>query len=1114
MSVTMLDAKRLIVPLLLILIFVGFLMASSGNDSQYQIKKDAINKLLTSADSLVDLREFQTAMLLSDSALSFARKNCKDDEELIVDCIEQVALAHFDPSNYQIREAQFRVRDSLFSIVYEFRKKKYGRNNLKLGTAAIHLAEMKLALKDFNQSQKLLKEGIEIVSISLGPEHEKTLLLRSRLADHLSEMGKYDSAINEQLGVLDALAKSPETARMRGWSLHRLAYYYMCDGDYNKSKDSYLKAIPLIEESLGKEHPEIGWLMNELGKVFNRLSKFDKSKKCFERSLAIREKSVGMDHPDVSETLTHLATLYTNLGEYSQAELLQKRALSIREKRLPPEHPDITNNLHNLANLNFYQGKYDAAESLHRRILSIAAKEYNPRSIQAAGSLFDLSLIYLNSDKLKEAEEVCLEAIEIVERTYPPDHPDKGIFLSRLAAIYLKQNKVVDAQKAFEASSNILRDKLGPIHPRIAMNLSGLAKLNLLMNKSGRAESLFVDAMKMAEQVYGRQHPIVADYVKDLAKYYTYNGSLELSLKYYKRFLDLRRNFVTKLFNFADSNQKFRWLGQFPLIEEELLTLAVNNPTEEAKQLSLEMILNGKAALYKASLEERNIAYCSEESWVEENISAHNGICQSIANLSIQHALRNSVEINPDSLNKLFSIRDSLESAISQYCSKFGENVWFKLSDTKAIAGALSKNELLWEFIKINKPQLKRSTNINSEEISTTYISFLLKKDGSIDVFDHGNAATIDSLVRRTRDLILSSVSKIYSSEITKSEEEIKFVTCKLYDLLIEPISEEIRNMPSLLISGDGLLNLIPFEILVAPDGSYLIENYKISYLSSGQSLQEFTNMPTQDFQGAIVISNPDFDFFKSDPSNEDNQKYSSKPNLSGSNVSSSISVQNCLNGKFPPLSYGRNEAELICTLLREHDFEYVFDYYGEQANEKFVKNLARAPDILHIVTHGFFCEKSDNGLEKRLENPLVRCGLALAGANTIFNEPYSLETGEDGIFTALEISALNLLGTRLVVLSACETGVGDLIDGEGVMSLCRAFQCAGSESIIVSLWKIPDKEAAEIMVRFYRNWLSGKSKSDALRVSSLKMLSLAREKYGCGHPLLWAGFVLSGNPN
>jgi CHAT domain-containing protein len=181
------------------------------------------------------------------------------------------------------------------------------------------------------------------------------------------------------------------------------------------------------------------------------------------------------------------------------------------------------------------------------------------------------------------------------------------------------------------------------------------------------------------------------------------------------------------------------------------------------------------------------------------------------------------------------------------------------------------------------------------------------------------------------------------------------------------------------------------------------------------------------------------------------------------------------------------------------------------------IKTAETSPRVLHLATHGYYCDKASFS-GRTSENPLLYSGLALAGANRFIaedDEDEESSTGlEDGIMTSLEASGLNLMGTELVVLSACQSGVGSVRNGEGVFGLRRAFQLAGAHTVLMSMFDVPDKATSMLMERFYTNWLSESTKAAALREASLSMLRERREEKGAAHPLFWGGFILVGDPN
>ena len=207
-------------------------------------------------------------------------------------------------------------------------------------------------------------------------------------------------------------------------------------------------------------------------------------------------------------------------------------------------------------------------------------------------------------------------------------------------------------------------------------------------------------------------------------------------------------------------------------------------------------------------------------------------------------------------------------------------------------------------------------------------------------------------------------------------------------------------------------------------------------------------------------------------------------------------------------------------------------DYMDKSALEEIMKEV-RSPRRLHIATHGFFIEDQDDmellnsgtrgqtfmsaegsfsGVSIKMENPLLRCGLVFAGSNNMGKEKLP-EGCDDGILTALEITGIPLTGTDLVVLSACETGLGKTKCGEGVFGLRRAFQLAGARTVVMSLWSVPDKQTQELMTDYYQRMKNGESKSEALRNAKLAMMKSRRKETGSSHPFFWASFISVGEP-
>jgi CHAT domain-containing protein len=322
----------------------------------------------------------------------------------------------------------------------------------------------------------------------------------------------------------------------------------------------------------------------------------------------------------------------------------------------------------------------------------------------------------------------------------------------------------------------------------------------------------------------------------------------------------------------------------------------------------------------------------------------------------------------------------------------------------------------------------------------------------------------------------------------------------------MQPLRALVSPATRLIISPEGSLNLIPFEALVDEQQRYLVESYSISYVTGGRDLLRMQVAPASNNR-PVVVADPlfgDAPIARANPASATGTKAPVRRQ-------SVTAGENLSDVYFAPLAGTEQEARAIRSLFPDADV-----LTRSLATEGAVKRVD-APRILHIATHGFFLHSAQvedsqakiarvNGTRAissnaKIENPLLRSGLALAGANS------RTKSGEDGILTALEASSLDLWGTKLVTLSACDTGLGAVKSGEGVYGLRRAFVLAGAESLVMSLWPVSDVVTRELMTAYYAGLKRGLGRGEALRQVQLSMM----KRQGRQHPFYWASFIQSG---
>jgi CHAT domain-containing protein len=342
-----------------------------------------------------------------------------------------------------------------------------------------------------------------------------------------------------------------------------------------------------------------------------------------------------------------------------------------------------------------------------------------------------------------------------------------------------------------------------------------------------------------------------------------------------------------------------------------------------------------------------------------------------------------------------------------------------------------------------------------------------------------------------------------------------------LAHLVLTPILPHVGKAETLLISPDADLWLVPWAALPLPDGSYVVEHYSLCLPVSGREIPQTPNEQAQTTAKPLLLADPDFDLSAK-------QARAVARSLIGPAAAgtqeATRGVPALRLGSVPRLPGTASEAEAITPRLRAWSGTAPRVYTGEQALEAVVK-LARSPRALVLSTHGFFlpdqkrpaassnqpADAEDPGraqIASPWENPLLRCGLLLAGCN---NPPKDGETGDDGVLTGLEIVGTDLRGTELVVLSACETGLGEVRNGEGVAGLRQAFQLAGAEAVVATLWQIPDQQSAQLMIRFFDELAAKKDKATALAEAQRAIIKERRAKRGAAHPFYWAAFALTG---
>jgi len=401
------------------------------------------------------------------------------------------------------------------------------------------------------------------------------------------------------------------------------------------------------------------------------------------------------------------------------------------------------------------------------------------------------------------------------------------------------------------------------------------------------------------------------------------------------------------------------------------------------------------------------------------------------------------------------------------------------------VQSAIPANAVLIEFA-VYRPFNSKARDDVATYGEPHYIAYIIRNHGDVQWKELGPAKEIDQSIYKWRQALRDPKRK-----------DVQMLARLVDAKVMQPIRASLHDANQLLISPDGELNLIPFACLPDKYGKYLVERYEVTYLTSGRELLR-TNVARASKTEAVIFADPVFgDLYSAEATRAHASK--SKANLKSITRPNRKRVEKTSNPYFLPLPGTADEARSIRDLFPDAAL-----LTGTAATESAIKHL-NAPRILHIATHGFFLSDPATVIRSEaqpnsINNPLLRSGLALAGANARAGR-------EDGILTALEATAINLWGTKLVVLSACDTGIGEVRTGEGVYGLRRAFALAGAETVVMSLWPASDYTSRKFMTSYYTHLKEGIGRGAALRQVQLDMLSRNKQL----HPFYWANFIQSG---
>jgi CHAT domain-containing protein/Tfp pilus assembly protein PilF len=967
-----------------------------------------------------------------------------------------------------------------------------GKDHRDLANSYNTLAVLKRKLGKFQDAEALYLRCIAIHEKHSGNDSRPLVAGLINLGVLLqSEMGRFEEAEALFLRSQKILEKNQDGNELLTASvMSNLASLYYDLGRLKDAEKLNRNCLAIREAKLGPDHPLVANSLNNLGTVLDSSGQFSEAEAVFQRSLRIREAKLGKDHPEVASTSSNLGNLYRKLGRLPETESLYLRSLSIRIKTQGKDHPDVAKSLNQLANLCLDWRRYDQAEPLLRRCLAIIETQFGKDNIRAASPLNNLGYLCEKTNRINEAETYYLRSLKIEEDHLGINHQKTTTVLNNLGELSWG-NGQFDKAMGFYKRSLAISESQESSNP--------LAMINSLSNKAGLSQAM---------------------------------GFNEQALDLQSRSLEIFQSTLQNVFSFSSEAGMYSFLepksGRLP----SFVTMASQgDPPGPAATAAFKWTLRLKGIVLDSMVRYRQAQHALA---ANDPMSQRAARYQSLKNLLANAALKPPVGLTQEQVGQQMTrwrkdVEDLERELNRALADKQAANPGQTIT-AAAVQEYLAPDASLVEFFRCPIRDFKGP----GRWLADHYFAFvLIPGQKPPQLFDLGSAKSIDAGVEAVRREFTDFQDKLKECEtpaevlaLEKAQEkQFAKVSADLYRKLLLPLQKAIGPAKLLYLAPDGPLNRLPFEALVDEKGKYLVESYRCAYLSSGRDL---LRTPAPAAKGTVVFAGPDYKLGA-----EERLARAEKLLAKKESVALRGMPGNDLRSiGWKALPGAATEAQDIQKALQGTTYGPVKAYVGPEALEEVLKALP-APRVLHLATHGFFLdhepaspttEDQDSldegagagwarGRLKKMDNPLLRSGIVLAGANTI-GDKEAMAKVEDGWVTAEEIALLNLRGTELVVLSACQTGLGEVKSGEGVFGLRRAFLYAGARTLVTSLFEVPDKDTRDLMQHFYSGLKAGQGKLTALHAARQELLRRRQQANGAAHPFFWASFILVGDPD
>jgi CHAT domain-containing protein len=916
------------------------------------------------------------------------------------------------------------------------------------------------------------QEAVEIVA-----DGAATYTLAIAAAPGIIATGSYAIRVDSRHAATATDRSLQDARRLRSVAARRAG-----QDDFAGAATFLEQALAITEDARGPNDREVGDIAAQLADVYLDKRDMARAEPLYQRALAILDATLGNQHPAPAVVRSRLARVYQLTGDRLKAEALIRPSLEIIERTLGADHLLYVRGLTTLQALRENARDFEEAGQILRRQLEILEKIGLADSVEYAQSLSGLGGVY-NMQRDQRALDTLQRSLTLCERLREFDTNCMAPPLVNLGVAAKDRGDFTAAEAYYRRALAIRQPIVGADNPDLIPNLNNLANLYNSMGDHARALDAHFQALRIEEHGLSPYHRYALLTAGNIAVINTATGNLAAAIAFQQRADAIVEKQLALNMAVGSERQKLAFVRGVVDRTDRTISLHLREApgSGDAEALAALVVLQRKGRVLDAMTDTFAAARKRDtDPHDRELLQRLNDTTARLAQLASSAPEGTTPEARQASIVALDELKERLEAEIGSRDAEFRSQT--QPVTLHAVQAAMPEDSALLEFV-VFRPFDASEERYEDAYGPPHYAAYVVRKNAAPRGFDLGPSRAIDEAIAGLRESLRDPARRDLRRRARALDEQV-----------LGPLQAAIGDARRLLVSPDGNLNLVPFEALIDARGRFLIEGYAISYLTSGRDLLRM-QVARASRSAPVIVADPLF----GEPAAVDIHPTSRAVASARAAERRGTTADDPPAIYFAPLAATAAEGRAIKTLFPEATL-----FTGRRATKAALQR-AEAPRMLHIASHGFFLREATGAQAQpataNSANPLLRSGLALAGANV------TNDSGNDGILWALEASRLNLWGTKLVTLSACDTGIGEVRNGEGVYGLRRAFVLAGAETIVMSLWPVSDYLTRQMMTAYYTGLRAGLGRGDALRHAKLAML----KRQGRRHPFYWASFIQNG---